>query len=119
MLGEANGYRRTHRLERIERRDRERLRRRLTAVYGVAPRASRPIAPPRRAIPPASQCRGVHVRLRPIVDRDLANQDLSAETVAKSVAVLYEVAYEEFGSWETAVEYAGVRTRGSLPGDQP
>jgi len=57
--------------------------------------------------------------IRQIVGRDLANQDLSADRIAKSEAALYELACEEFGSWETALEYAGVRARGGLPGGQP
>lgn len=52
--------------------------------------------------------------IRQIVGRDLANQDLSADRIAKNEAALYELACEEFGSWETALEYAGVRARGAL-----
>ena len=56
--------------------------------------------------------------IRQIVGRDLANQDLSAHTISKTEAALYELACEEFGSWETALEYAGVRTRLSMPIDK-
>jgi len=46
--------------------------------------------------------------IRQIVGRDLANKDLSEATVKKRETALYEIACEEFGSWETALEYAGV-----------
>jgi hypothetical protein len=56
--------------------------------------------------------------VRQIVGRDLPNQDLSAYTISKTEAALYELACEEFGSWETALECAGVRTRMSMPIDK-
>ncbi|MFN3194272.1 MAG: homing endonuclease associated repeat-containing protein [Aureliella sp.] len=46
--------------------------------------------------------------IRQIVGRDLANQDLSEETIRSKESALYEIACEEFGSWETALAYAGV-----------
>ncbi len=51
--------------------------------------------------------------IRQIVGRDLANKDLSEDTVRKKESALYEIACEEFGSWETALEYAGVDARAS------
>jgi hypothetical protein len=56
--------------------------------------------------------------IRQIVARDIANQDLSAHTISSTEAVLYELACEEFGSWQTALEYAGVRSRMSMPIDK-
>ena len=56
--------------------------------------------------------------IRQVVDRDLANKDLSEETIRKTERALYEIACEEFGSWETALEYAGVDARASSKTDQ-
>ena len=58
------------------------------------------------------------VIIRQIVDRDLANKDLNEETIRTKERVLYEIACEEFGSWETALEYAGVDARASSKTDQ-
>lgn len=52
--------------------------------------------------------------IRQIVDRDLAHKDLSDETVRKNESALYAIACDEFGSWETALEYAGVDARASI-----
>ena len=49
--------------------------------------------------------------IRQIVDRDLAHQDLSDEAIRKKESALYAIACDEFGSWETALEYAGVNAR--------
>jgi hypothetical protein len=49
--------------------------------------------------------------IRQIVGRDLAGQELSADLVRVQDASLYEIACEEFGAWETALEYAGVSAR--------
>ena len=51
--------------------------------------------------------------IRQIVDRDLTGKDLSEESIRKTESALYEIACEEFGSWETALEYAGVDARAS------
>ena len=56
--------------------------------------------------------------IRQIVDRDLANKDLSEESIRKTESALYEIACEEFGSWETALEYAGVDARASSKTDK-
>lgn len=56
--------------------------------------------------------------IRQIVDRDLANKDLSEETIRKKESALYEIACDEFGSWETALEYAGVDARSSCRTDK-
>jgi hypothetical protein len=55
--------------------------------------------------------------IRQIVGRDLANKDLKEETIRKCESALYEIACEEFGSWETALQYAGVKVRMSFPSD--
>lgn len=55
--------------------------------------------------------------IRHIVNRDLANNDLSEESICKTELALYEIACEEFGSWETALEYAGVDARVSSKTD--
>ncbi len=56
--------------------------------------------------------------IRQIVDRDLANKDLSEESIRKRESALYEIACDEFGSWETALEYAGVDVRSSCRTDE-
>ncbi len=56
--------------------------------------------------------------IRQIVDRDLANKDLSEESIRKKESALYEIACDEFGSWETALEYAGVDVRSSCRTDE-
>ena len=56
--------------------------------------------------------------IRQIVGRDLANNDLSEETVRTKETALYEIACEEFSSWETALNYAGVDARPSGNSDK-
>jgi len=56
--------------------------------------------------------------IRQIVDRDLAGKDLSEESIRKTESALFEIACEEFGSWETALEYAGVDARASSKTDK-
>ena len=56
--------------------------------------------------------------IRQIVDRDLANRDLSEETIRKTERALYEIACEEFGFLGNG---AGVRRCGRprLKQDRP
>ncbi len=56
--------------------------------------------------------------IRQIVDRDLASKDLSEESIRKTESALYEIACDEFGSWETALEYAGVDARSLANGQE-
>lgn len=56
--------------------------------------------------------------IRHIVGRDLAKHDLSEAAIRQHDLALFELACEEFGSWETALQYAGVTARLSLPSDK-
>ena len=47
--------------------------------------------------------------IRGIVSREMANRSIDAERVKKADPELYEAANELFGTWETALEYAGTR----------
>jgi len=47
--------------------------------------------------------------IRQIVRRDVEQLGLTEEMVLKEVTELYESACEHFGSWDTALKYAGVR----------
>jgi hypothetical protein len=49
--------------------------------------------------------------IRKIVDLDVAGHRLLEESVRKSEELLYEAAINEFGAWQTALNYAGVRAR--------
>ena len=45
--------------------------------------------------------------IRQIVSREMANRSIDAEGVKKADLELYQAANELFGTWETALEYAG------------
>ena len=49
--------------------------------------------------------------IRKIVELDLAGHSLQADNVQASNELLYVAAMSEFGSWETALVYAGVSVR--------
>ncbi|MEX2187003.1 MAG: hypothetical protein WD875_09430 [Pirellulales bacterium] len=49
--------------------------------------------------------------IRQIVKRDIGKQPLTAERVAEQANELYAAACEHFGTWDTALQYAGVRRR--------
>lgn len=49
--------------------------------------------------------------IRQIVDRDLRNEGLASESVEKDVPELYAAACEQFGTWDTALQYAGISVR--------
>ncbi|MDA8745841.1 hypothetical protein N9N28_14525 [Rubripirellula amarantea] len=49
--------------------------------------------------------------IRKIVERDVAGESLLEDEVRTSEDLLHAAAIEEFGSWETALEYSGVRAR--------
>ena len=49
--------------------------------------------------------------IRQIVKRDVGKQALAAERVAQQAGELYAAACEHFGTWDTALRYAGVRRR--------
>ncbi len=49
--------------------------------------------------------------IRQIVKRDVGKQALTAERVAQQAGELYAAACEQFGTWDTALQYAGVRRR--------
>lgn len=46
-----------------------------------------------------------------IVERDVAGESLRAEDVRRSNKLLHAAAIDDFGSWETALQYAGVNIR--------
>ena len=56
--------------------------------------------------------------IRQIVKRDVNKLDLTEETVSNDDAALYKSGCEQFGTWETALKYAGVTVRGSYPRNQ-
>ncbi|TWU38671.1 hypothetical protein Q31b_37490 [Novipirellula aureliae] len=49
--------------------------------------------------------------IRKIVERDLAGDSLLEDEVRRDEELLHAAAIEDFGSWETALEYSGVRAR--------
>lgn len=49
--------------------------------------------------------------IRCIVERDVGNLGLNEEAVQHEAGELYEAACEHFGTWETALRYAGVSRR--------
>src|SRR5512137_1348742 len=49
--------------------------------------------------------------IRRIVQRDLQNQRLSSEVVLREAEQLHAAACEHFGTWDTALRYAGVSVR--------
>lgn len=49
--------------------------------------------------------------IRKIVARDVAGESLREEDVRRDDELLHAAAMEDFGSWETALQYAGVDTR--------
>ncbi len=52
--------------------------------------------------------------IRQIVKRDVAGADLSEAKIRKRESALHALACVEFGSWETALEYAGVNPKLAL-----
>ncbi len=52
-----------------------------------------------------------HDVIRAIVQRDRAKTGLTEDVVKRDAKTLYEAACEQFGTWETALQYAGVGTR--------
>jgi hypothetical protein len=53
--------------------------------------------------------------IRRIVERDVGNLGVAEEKVQQEDAELYHAACEHFGTWETALQYAGVTNRRSKP----
>lgn len=49
--------------------------------------------------------------IRKIVERDLAGESLLEDEVSRDDELLHAAAIEDFGSWDTALEYSGVRAR--------
>lgn len=49
--------------------------------------------------------------IQDIVNRDLRKLTLAAEVVQRDAAELYAAACEQFGTWDTALEYAGISVR--------
>ena len=49
--------------------------------------------------------------IRRIVELDLQDQGLSAEFVQRNARQLHAAACEHFGTWDTALQYAGVGVR--------
>ena len=49
--------------------------------------------------------------IRKLVERDLAGESLREEDVRRSDQLVHAAAINEFGSWETALAYAGVDAR--------
>lgn len=49
--------------------------------------------------------------IRKIVERDVRKLGLSEETVQQEDAELFHAGCEWFGTWETALQYAGIKTR--------
>lgn len=57
---------------------------------------------------------GVMIReaiIRKIVERDVAGDSLLEDDVSREDELLHAAAIEDFGSWDTALEYSGVRAR--------
>ncbi|XZE56073.1 hypothetical protein SH139x_002130 [Planctomycetaceae bacterium SH139] len=57
---------------------------------------------------------GVMIReaiIRKIVERDVAGDSLIEDDVSREHELLHAAANEDFGSWDTALEYSGVRAR--------
>ena len=57
---------------------------------------------------------GVMIReaiIRKIVERDVAGNSLIEDDVSREDELLHAAAIEDFGSWDTALEYSGVRAR--------
>lgn len=48
--------------------------------------------------------------IRKIVELDMADRSLLEERIQASDELLHASALNEFGSWETAIQYAGVST---------
>ncbi len=46
-----------------------------------------------------------------IVERDVSGESLRAEDVRRDNKLLHAAAIDDFGSWETALQYAGVKIR--------
>jgi hypothetical protein len=46
--------------------------------------------------------------IREVVDRDIAGEDLSESAIRQREPAFYAVACDEFGCWETVLEYAGI-----------
>ena len=46
--------------------------------------------------------------IRKIVERDVAGESLLEDDVRRDNELLHAAAFEEFGAWNTALEYAGV-----------
>ncbi len=57
--------------------------------------------------------------IRQIVARELAGKGLNVNAVQVQDKSLYEIACEEFGAWETALEYAGIHPRFAASAKQP
>lgn len=55
--------------------------------------------------------------IRQIVARDLENLKLTEEFVSREVPTLYDAACEYFGTWETALRYAGINERAIFAAD--
>lgn len=53
--------------------------------------------------------------IRRIVERDVGNLGIAEEKVQQEDAELHSEACEHFGTWETALQYAGVTNRRSKP----
>ncbi|NLF73512.1 MAG: hypothetical protein GX575_31125 [Candidatus Anammoximicrobium sp.] len=49
--------------------------------------------------------------IRTIVERDIQNRALAAEAVLREAPDLHAAACENFGTWDTAVQYAGISRR--------
>ena len=49
--------------------------------------------------------------IRKIVERDVAGESLRENDLRRDDELLLAAAIEDFGSWETALQYAGVNTR--------
>jgi len=52
--------------------------------------------------------------IRRIVQLDMAGNPLVEEEIQAAEELLYLAAIKEFGSWDTAIEYAGVSVRDAL-----
>ena len=53
--------------------------------------------------------------IRKIVELDIAGHKLAEESIRETNELLYEAALNEFGSWQTALDYAGVRMAALAP----
>ena len=56
--------------------------------------------------------------IRKIVEREVRGQPLSAEAAARDARALHSAACEHFGTWETALTYAGISRRRAAIEDQ-